>query len=112
MEENSNYMVSQEGNSPMPMGGTLAVNYVGFWSRFIASIVDMIAITILQVGFLIILFILSMIVAVVSAVVMSVVKTAMAADILTADILTVDILTVVLEASAAGPEARPADIVN
>ena len=31
MEENS--LVYQENNSPIPMGGTLAVNYVGFHSR-------------------------------------------------------------------------------
>ena len=42
MEENS--MVSQENNSPMPMGGTLAVNYVGFWSRFIAALIDAIVV--------------------------------------------------------------------
>ena len=37
-------MVSQENNSPMPMGGTLAVNYVGFWSRFIAALIDAIVV--------------------------------------------------------------------
>ena len=28
----------------MPMGGTLAVNYVGFWSRFIAALIDAIVV--------------------------------------------------------------------
>ena len=37
-------MASQENNSPMPMGGTLAVNYVGFWSRFIAALIDAIVV--------------------------------------------------------------------
>ena len=39
-------MVAQENRSPMPMGGTLAINYVGFWSRFIAWIIDYIIILI------------------------------------------------------------------
>jgi len=62
MQEDSNSMVSQENNSPMPMGGTLAVNYVGFWSRFIAALIDGIIVGIFYIIGLIIAFVLGIII--------------------------------------------------
>ena len=58
MNEDSNSMVAQENRSPMPMGGTLAVNYVGFWSRLIAAIIDAIVVGIFYIIGTIIAFVL------------------------------------------------------
>ena len=55
-------MVSQENNSPMPMGGTLAVNYVGFWSRFIAALIDAIVVGVFVFIGMILSFVLGIII--------------------------------------------------
>ena len=62
MEGDPNSMVAQENRSPMPMGGTFAVNYVGFWSRFIAALVDAVVVGVFVIIGMIISFVLGAII--------------------------------------------------